>query len=46
MRQHLARDTRKKKTRIYRSSPRADQVTKKLKFYCNAKRIAYFKIVQ
>ena len=44
MRQHLARGTRKKKIRIYRSSPRARSSNTKLKFYCNAKRIAYFKM--
>lgn len=42
MRQHLARGTRKKKIRIYRSARRSNNT--KLKFYCNAKRIAYFKI--
>lgn len=44
MRQHLARGTRKKKIRIYRSSPRARSNNTKLKFYCNARCIAYFKI--
>lgn len=44
MRQYLARGTRKKKTRIYRSSPRARSSNTKLKFYRNAFCIAYFKI--